>query len=352
MATRVLEVQKLEVEFRVDDRTLRAVDRASFTLDRGETLGLVGESGSGKSVTCLAILGLLPQPPARIVGGRAIYEDRNLLGLDRFYLNQIRGHQIAMIFQDPMTSLNPYLTVGEQLTELTRRHLLHTHAEARRHAAEMLDRVGIPSADRRLDDYPHQFSGGMRQRVMIAMAMSCKPDILIADEPTTALDVTIQAQILELMRDLQREEGTAIILISHDLGVIANMCHRVHVMYAGRIVEKAPIDELFRQPRHPYTLGLMRTMPRLGGPARGRLEPIPGQPPDLAELPTGCAFHPRCGFAADRCRAERPKLAKTEAGHAFACHFDLPSLPGGIVAPAAAGDAAPGPTTPGGPLDA
>jgi oligopeptide transport system ATP-binding protein len=289
----LLRVENLSVQFKTDDGVVRAVDDLTYDLAPGETLGIVGESGSGKSVSSLAILGLVPRPPGRVTAGRAIFEGRDLLTLNQRELSRIRGNRIAMIFQDPMTSLNPFLTVAEQLTEVTRLHLRHTHAEALRHAVEMLERVGIPAPARRVFDYPHQFSGGMRQRVMIAMALSCKPRILIADEPTTALDVTIQAQILDLMKELQRAEGTAIILITHDLGIVAGSCRRVNVMYAGKFVEEALVDDLFQRPRHPYTIGLLQSIPRLDG-AGQRLTPIEGQPPDLARLPTGCTFHPRC----------------------------------------------------------
>ncbi len=314
----LLQVEDLRVEFHTDDGVVRAVDGVSFNVAAGETLGIAGESGSGKSVTNLAILGLLPRPPARIVGGRAMFDGRDLLTLSQPELRRIRGRRVAMIFQDPMTSLNPLLTVAEQLTEMTRLHLGHTPRQALDHAVTMLEKVGIPAAGRRVHDYPHQFSGGMRQRVMIAMALSCKPDLLIADEPTTALDVTIQAQILELIRDLQRDEGTAVVLITHDLGVMANLCRRVAVMYAGRIVEESSVDELYSRPHHPYTLGLLRSRPRLSG-GDGRLRPIDGQPPDLSRLPSGCAFHPRCPFVVDRCRVERPALLPTPFEGRAAC---------------------------------
>jgi oligopeptide transport system ATP-binding protein len=290
----------------------------SFDVAAGETLGIAGESGSGKSVTNLAIMGLLPKPPARLAGGRAVFDGRDLLTMPPAELRRIRGRRIAMIFQDPMTSLNPLLTVKEQLTEMTRLHLGLTHRQARDHAVTMLERVGIPGASRRLDDYPHQFSGGMRQRVMIAMALSCKPDLLIADEPTTALDVTIQAQILDLIRELQRDQGTAVILITHDLGVMANLCRRVIVMYAGRIVEESPVDELFARPRHPYTLGLLSSRPHIDG-GNPRLVPIPGQPPLLTDIPRGCAFHPRCPLVFDRCKTETPPLVPTPVGGRSAC---------------------------------
>lgn len=323
----LLEVDDLRVEFHTADGIVRAVSGVSFDLARGETLGIVGESGSGKSVTNLALLGLIPQPPGKIVGGKAIYDGRDLLALDTPALADIRGHKIAMIFQDPMTALHPLLTVDEQLTEVTMRHLGHTYDQALKHAIAMLQKVGIPNAAKRVFDYPHQFSGGMRQRVMVAMALSCQPDILIADEPTTALDVTIQAQILELLQQLQKEFGMAIILVTHDLGVVAKMCHRVLVMYAGKIVEKADVDPLFEQPRHPYTLGLLESVARLDVGGDGKLIPIAGQPPDMTRLPPGCSFEPRCPFAVEKCRAEVPPLFDAPSGGKFACFVDVTTAP-------------------------
>ena len=324
----LLEVENLKVQFKTDDGLVRAVDGVSFAVAPGETLGIVGESGSGKTVANLAVMGLVPQPPGRVVGGTAHFYGDDLLRMNRRQLAAIRGHRIAMIFQDPMTSLNPFLSVAQQLTEVTRLHLRHSHRQALRHAIEMLERVGIPAPDRRVFDYPHQLSGGMRQRVMIAMALACKPEVLIADEPTTALDVTIQAQILELIQKLQQEEGTTVILITHDLGVIAAACRRVAVMYAGRFVEEAPCEELFRRPRHPYTLGLLQSIPRLDEAAGTELTPIEGQPPDLIDLPPGCAFQPRCRFAVEQCARRQPPL-EGEAGHRKACFVDIAESRGG-----------------------
>ncbi len=319
----LLSVENLRVSFRSEGGDVQAVDGISFALDRGETLGIVGESGSGKSVTNLALLGLVPQPPGHVSADRVDFLGKDLLKLSRRELQAVRGDRIAMIFQDPMTSLNPFLTVARQLTEVTMLHRRWKYKQALSHAIEMLERVGIPAADRRIHDYPHQFSGGMRQRVMIAMALSCQPDLLIADEPTTALDVTIQAQILELIQQLQREEGTAVILITHDLGVVANVCQRVNVMYAGRFVEEADVDALFAQPRHPYTLGLLNSLPRLDEARGATLRPIAGQPPDLAHVPSGCAFHPRCPYRLDRCIEETPALTKRVAERRYACFVDV-----------------------------
>ena len=323
MAETVLNVDNLRVEFSSDDGTVRAVNGVSFDLQAGETLGIVGESGSGKSVTNLALLGLIPQPPGRIASGRALYRGDDLLQMNVPRLAKIRGHRIAMIFQDPMTSLNPFLMIEEQLTEVTRLHLGHSHREAIKHAIAMLEKVGIPGASKRIFEYPHQFSGGMRQRVMIAMALSCDPEILIADEPTTALDVTIQAQILDLMKELQRERGTAIIFITHDLGVVANICHRVLVMYGGRIVEKAVAESLFANPRHPYTLGLLKSIPRWDTDKHEMLRAIPGQPPDMAALPAGCAFHDRCPFRETHCQSEVPPLVDRPGDGQFACFVNV-----------------------------
>jgi oligopeptide transport system ATP-binding protein len=321
-ADTLLSVRDLHVSFKTDEGLVEAVRGVSFDLAKGETLGIVGESGSGKSVTNLALMGLIPQPPGRIDRGSAMFDGRDLIGMNPKELMAIRGRRIGMIFQDPMTALNPLMTIGQQLTEVTRRHLGLSSAAANRRAAEMLDMVGISSPAQRLRDYPHQFSGGMRQRVMIAMALSCEPDILIADEPTTALDVTIQAQILELLADLQKRRGTSIILITHDLGVVAGVCDRVMVMYAGRVVERAGVRPLFAQPRHPYTLGLLRSLPRLDRDHSEQLEAIPGQPPDMTRVPPGCSFRARCPYAFSRCETEDPGLRDVGDGRVSACWFD------------------------------
>jgi len=321
----LLDVENLKVEFKTDDGLVKAVDGVSFSVDRQETLGIVGESGSGKSVTNLAVVGLVPRPPGRVTAGRVVFDGRDLIESSSRQLRRVRGRRIAMIFQDPMTSLNPFLTVEQQMSEVTRLHLGHTARQAREHAVAMLRRVGIASPERRLFDYPHQLSGGMRQRVMIAMALACKPEVLIADEPTTALDVTIQAQILDLMKQLQEEEGTAIILVTHDLGVVAAVCDRVAVMYAGRFVEEAGVDDLFASPRHPYTLGRLGSIPRLDEAWGTELRPIRGQPPDLTRLPPGCPFRPRCPWAIDRCGQQIPPLVGRS--HRTACHVDLAPQP-------------------------
>ena len=321
-ARRVLEVRDVCTRFHTQDGTVHAVNGISFDLNEGELLGVVGESGSGKSVTMMSLLKLLPMPPAEIVSGRALLEGENLIALDAERLRRVRGAQVGFIFQDPMTSLNPVLTVGYQLTEPLRVHLGQGRAAARRRAVELLELVGIPMAANRLEDFPHQFSGGMRQRVMIAIALACEPKVLIADEPTTALDVTIQAQILDLVKQLRRELGMAIIWITHDLGVVAGLADRVMVMYGGLVVERAEVRELYRRPRHPYTRGLLRTLPRLDGTRSERLESIAGQPPNLAQSPASCPFAPRCSHAFERCWRENPALEKVVEGHDVACWLD------------------------------
>jgi peptide/nickel transport system ATP-binding protein len=315
----VLQVDDLRTYFFTQDGVTRAVDGVSFEVRAGETLGIVGESGCGKSVTALSILRLLPARLGRTVGGSIRFEGQELLNLDEAGMRGIRGGRIAMIFQEPMTSLNPVLTVGDQIAEAVRIHEGKSRAEGLTRAAEMLRLVRIPDAEKRLGDYPHQFSGGMRQRVMIAMALSCNPKLLIADEPTTALDVTIQAQILKLMIELKSKIGAAIMLITHDLGVVAETCQRVIVMYAGRVVEEADIYELFDRPLHPYTRGLMASIPRLKSGGQRRLSEIPGIVPSLREPIAGCAFAPRCPLATERCARESPTLDDHGKGHRAAC---------------------------------
>ena len=314
----LLEVRDLETHFTTGAGVFKAVDGVSLSLGRGETLGLVGESGCGKSVTSLSIMRLIPQPPGRIAGGRIVLEGRDLLALGEDEMRRVRGDRIAMIFQEPMTSLNPVHTIGNQIVETIRLHRDVSPAEARTRAVEMLRLVRMPSPETRIDDYPHQLSGGMRQRVMIAMALACDPRVLIADEPTTALDVTIQAQILDLLRDLRDRTGTAIVLITHDLGVVAELADRVAVMYAGRIVEEAPVKALFGDPQHPYTLGLLASIPGLSGPGE-RLTAIEGSVPNPYAVPEGCRFHPRCPFAIDRCRQQAPSLTELSQDHRVAC---------------------------------
>jgi peptide/nickel transport system ATP-binding protein len=314
----LLEVTDLRTHFRTDDGVLRAVDGVSFSVDKGQTLGIVGESGSGKSVTCLTIMGLNNKRNT-ISSGEALFKGENLLEMSPNRLREIRGNDIAMIFQDPMTSLNPVHTIGRQLVEAIKLHRDMPTRQAKARAVELLKAVGIPRADRRIDDYPHQFSGGMRQRVMIAMALINDPDLLIADEPTTALDVTVQAQILELIRKLQDEHGTALVLITHDLGVVAETVDEVAVMYAGKIVEHGALTDVLERPTHPYTWGLLHSIPRLDAPRLERLNPIAGAPPSLINVPPGCPFHPRCEYAFDRCRRDVPPLVETDPGHQDAC---------------------------------
>ena len=323
MSEPLLRVSDLSVSFRTPRGTVRAVDSISFEVAAGETLAIVGESGSGKSVTALSILRLIPEPPGRTEQGEVFFEGADLLKLDDAGIRAVRGNRIAMIFQEPMSSLNPVLTVGLQVGEPINLHRKAPWAEAYEQVKALLGKVAIPDAASRLESYPHQYSGGMRQRVMIATALACQPRLIIADEPTTALDVTVQAQILELLKQLTRDTNSALILITHDLGVVARYADRVAVMYAGRIVESAPARELYTRPRHPYTRGLMDSIPRLDSVSKKRLMPISGQPPDLAALPPGCAFAPRCQQAVDRCRVERPVLEAVGDGHLKACFANV-----------------------------
>ncbi len=315
----LLQVKGLRTEFYTFDGTVKAVGGISYSVGVGETVAIVGESGCGKSVGAMSILRLIPDPPGHIAAGEVIFMGRDLLSIDETEIRQVRGQQIAMIFQEPMTSLNPVLTIGLQLAETVMQHLDVSRETADARALELLRLVGISDPERRLAQYPHHLSGGMRQRVMIAMALSCEPKLIIADEPTTALDVTIQAQILELMRDLSARLGVAMIIITHNLGVVARYANRVNVMYAGLIVECGSAVQIYHHPRHPYTLGLLASVPRLDQPRGTKLIPIEGQPPDLTRLDAGCPFRPRCRFEVDRCAQENPTLASTEDGHAVAC---------------------------------
>ncbi len=314
----LLEVKNLKTWFHTRNGVVRAVDDVSFSIEKGETLGIVGESGSGKSVTCYSMMRLIPQPPGRIEGGTAIFDGTDLLTCSKEQLSAIRGRRVAMIFQDPMTSLNPYMRIEDQIIEPLLIHRMCDKAEARRRALEAMKNVGIPAPETRLRSFPHEFSGGMRQRVMIAMALITKPDLLIADEPTTALDVTVQAQILELIKKMQRDLGTAVIFISHDLGTVAGFCDRVMVMYAGKVMETAQTDEIFYRPRHPYTRALQKSRPALQ--AKGaELYTIPGMPPDVSKPIQGCAFKTRCEFALESCKQAPMTLVETEPGHGTAC---------------------------------
>ncbi|WP_308615859.1 ABC transporter ATP-binding protein [uncultured Enorma sp.] len=317
----LLEVNDLKMYFHTQDGIVHAVDGVSYTLDRGETLGVVGESGSGKSVTHMTIMGLIDMPPGKIEGGDILYRGESLLEKSEEEMQHIRGNDIAMIFQDPMTSLNPVYKIGRQVGEGLRLHRGYSKQEAQERAVELLRLVGIPNPEKRVNEYPHQFSGGMRQRVMIAMALACDPDILIADEPTTALDVTIQAQIIELMQEMQQKNGNAIIMITHDLGVVADMADKIMVMYAGRPVEFGTADEIFYESRHPYTWGLIRSIPEQAVDEKKPLTPIHGNPPSLVNLPSGCPFAPRCPYAVDVCHEKLPEHYTTETGHYSACHF-------------------------------
>jgi oligopeptide transport system ATP-binding protein len=319
----LLQVKGLKTQFFTQDGVVNAVNGIDFDLNEGETLGIVGESGCGKSVSVLSLMRLVPSPPGRIVGGEAWFQGRDLLKMSEEEIRSVRGNKIAMIFQDPMTSLNPVLTINQQVSEALELHLGMDKRQARKRTIELLEMVRIPDAANRVDDYPHQFSGGMRQRVMIAMGLSCNPQLLIADEPTTALDVTIQAQIIDLVKQLKKEIGMAVIWITHDLGVVAGLADRVNVMYAGYIVESADVKDLYADPRHPYTLGLLGSIPRLDAERKAKLTPIEGLPPDLIDMPPGCPFAPRCRYAIDRCLEENPKLETVARRHSVACWVDV-----------------------------
>ncbi|GAA4706036.1 ABC transporter ATP-binding protein [Brevibacillus fulvus] len=318
MTQPILELVNLQTHFFTDNGQVPAVDGVTITVNRGEILGIVGESGSGKSVTSLSVMKLIPNPPGKIVGGSIKFKGEDLVQASEKRMKQIRGNEIAMIFQEPMTSLNPVFTIGNQISEAIRLHTKASKAEARKQAIQILNRVGIPRAEQIVDEYPHQLSGGMRQRVMIAMSMACNPELLIADEPTTALDVTIQAQILDLMRKLNEDSGTAIMLITHDLGVVAEMCHRVVVMYAGNIVEEGDVRTILKQPKHPYTIGLLNSIPTMDG-KKERLYSIPGNVPTPGSLKAGCRFAPRCEHATDKCRAAMPELLQVGENHRSRC---------------------------------
>ncbi len=315
----LLEIRNLETQFVTSEGVARAVDGVSLHVNRGETLGLVGESGCGKSVTSLSVLRLVPSPPGVIAGGEIIFKGRDLLQLSESEMRDIRGDEISLIFQEPMTALNPVFTVGDQIAEVYRIHRGLSRAEAMQRAIEMMDRVRIPSPEQRAYDYPHQLSGGMRQRVMIAMALACDPDLLIADEPTTALDVTVQAQILALMEDIKQRTGAAVILITHDLGVIAEVADRVAVMYAGRVIEEGTVYDIFENPLHPYTQGLLESIPQLDGPATGNLHTIEGAVPNPMDFPSGCRFHPRCDRCFEPCDKEEPHILEVTPGHCVSC---------------------------------
>jgi oligopeptide transport system ATP-binding protein len=319
----LLQIKGLKTVFNIEHGTVKAVDGISFDLQEGETLGLVGESGCGKSVSALSIMGLIPSPPGKVVSGEVIFNGRDLLKMSPEERRKIRGNEIAMIFQEPMTSLNPVLTIGRQVIEPLMLHKGQSKDTARKNGIELLQRVKIPGAALRMTAFPHQFSGGMRQRVMIAMGLSCNPKIIIADEPTTALDVTIQAQLLRLMKGLTREFGTALIIITHNLGIVAKYADRVNVMYAGKIIEKATAKRLYADPRHPYTIGLLASVPRLDQNVKKKLLPITGEPPNLLILPPGCSFAPRCRYVKEKCLEERPVLRPAADNHEFACWIDV-----------------------------
>jgi len=315
----LLEVKNLKTHFFTMEGVVKAVDGVSYELNEGETLGLVGESGCGKSVSALSVMRLIPDPPGKIIDGEILLDGEDILKIDMEGMRQVRGAKIAMVFQEPMTSLNPVLTVERQITETLQLHMGMSKLESQRESVNLLTRVGIPDPEIRIKQYPHQFSGGMRQRVMIAMALSCNPRLIIADEPTTALDVTIQAQILDLMKSLTTELGVALIVITHNLGVVARYADRVNIMYAGKVIERGEAREIYANPRHPYTVGLLRSVPRLDLPRRAKLDPIEGQPPDLINLPPGCAFRERCRWAIDKCATDTPELVETSDGHLSAC---------------------------------
>ncbi|MBU2699004.1 oligopeptide transport system ATP-binding protein [Sporomusaceae bacterium BoRhaA] len=323
----ILEVQDLAVTFNTYAGEVRAVQQVSFAVHPGEAIGIVGESGCGKSVTAHSIMGLIPHPPGQVVGGKILFNSTDLLELSEQAMIKIRGNEIGMIFQDPMTSLNPVLTVGKQITESLKLHKRMTSGQAMAKAVDLLQVVGIPAAEKRLKDYPHHFSGGMRQRVMIAMALACNPKLLIADEPTTALDVTIQAQILDLIKDLKQQFNTAVIMISHDLGVIASLCNRVIVMYAGKVAEAGSVYDVFHNPQHPYTWGLLKSLPRLDADQKASLSVIDGQPPDLLQPPNGCPFHPRCPHAMKVCTECYPDTTQLNDEHSVKCWLQHPAAP-------------------------
>jgi len=323
MASSLLQVHDLRTHIFTREGVVRAVDGVSFQVEKGKVLGIVGESGCGKSMTALSLMRLIPSPPAKIVSGEILFNGQDLTKLKEPEMRKLRGDRIAMVFQEPMTSLNPVFTIGNQIAEILKIHRGMNRTESWKRAGELLDRVGIPDPERRLREYPHQLSGGMRQRVMIAMAIACEPALIIADEPTTALDVTVQAQILRLLQNLSSTFGTALILISHDLGIIAETAHTVAIMYAGRIVEYAPTEKLFAHPQHPYTLGLLKSVPQFHGEKKSRLDAIPGMVPKLSELPKGCTFHPRCPFVIDKCLQQEPELEDKGAEHFARCWVEL-----------------------------
>ena len=323
---KVLEVKELRTNFYTDEGIVKAVNGLSYHINKGECVGLVGESGCGKSVSAMSVLRLIPYPPGVIEGGEINFKGRNILELSEEEIQEIRGNKISMIFQEPSTSLNPVLSIERQLTESLELHRAMKRADAKEEAIRLLELVGIPDPDRRIVDYPHQFSGGMQQRIMIAMALSCSPDLIIADEPTTALDVTVQAQILELIAEMRDKLGTAVLIITHNLGVVARYVDRLHVMYAGSIVETGLTDEIYANPKHPYTIGLLKSVPRLDKPKTKDMDVIEGMPPNLARLPEGCPFSERCKFVMDQCRDEKPLLKEVGEGHFRACFYDADKL--------------------------